>query len=85
MQIGSAWVKTEEKDGKKTVVNISLKLEDAILEVYPQLKNVRFSLKPNENKSQNEKAPHYRLNMYKPQEQTAAATDDAITDEDIPF
>ena len=84
MQVGSAWVKTEEKDGKKTVVSISIKLEDAILEVCPQLKNVRFNLKPNDRKD-NDKAPHYRLSMYKPQEQTAAASDDAITDEDIPF
>ena len=82
MQVGSAWVKTEEKEGKKTVVSISLKLEDAILEVYPQLKNVRFSLKPNERT--NEKAPHYRLNMYKPQEQTAQ-NGETVTDEEIPY
>ena len=40
MQIGSCWTKTEEKeDGKKSVTGISVSLDEAILEVYPQLKH----------------------------------------------
>ena len=84
MQVGSAWVKTEEKDGKKVVKSISLQLDEAILELYPALKNVRFVLKPND-KNGNDKAPNYRLSMYKPQEQTAAASGETIADEDIPY
>ena len=32
MNIGSAWTKTEEKDGKKIVTGISITLDDAIYE-----------------------------------------------------
>lgn len=88
MQVGSCWTKTETKeDGKKTVTGISITLDDAITEIYPQLKNVRFVLKPltAEQRGTNEKAPHWRLQMYKPKEQTAAAGDVNVSDEDIPF
>lgn len=85
MQIGSAWTKTEEKEGKKTVNGISITLDDAITEVYPILKSVRFMLKPltPEQRKSNDKAPNWRLLMYKPQQQSAAASSDVT--EDIPF
>jgi len=88
MQVGSCWAKTETNtEGKKVLTGISVSLDEAILEVYPQLKNVRFVLKPltAEQRGENEKAPHYRLVMYKPQPQTAAAGDGGVTDEEIPF
>ena len=89
MQIGSCWTKTETKeDGKKTVTGISVTLDEAIIELYPQLKNVRFVLKPltAEQRGTNEKAPHWRLSMFKPTLQNAAAgSTDSISDEEIPY
>lgn len=88
MQIGSCWTKTEEKeDGKKSVTGISISLDESILEIYPQLKNIRFVLKPltAEQRGEKQNAPHWRLTMYKPQPQTAAAGDGGVTDEEIPF
>lgn len=86
MQIGSAWTKTEEKDGKKVVTGISPQLDNAILELYPELKNVRFSLKPIPAEQRTkDNSPHWRVTMYKPKEQTSSEGGSAITDEEIPF
>ena len=85
MQVGSAWTKTEDKEGKKTVTGISITLDDAITELYPQLKNVRFTLKPlTAEQRTRDNSPHWRVTMYKPQEQTSTATGD-LSSEDIPF
>lgn len=87
MQIGSAWTKVEDKDGKKIVTGISVQLDDSIKELYPQLKNVRFVLKPIPPEQRTtDKAPQWRYVMYKPQEQTQANVDNSnISDEEIPF
>lgn len=88
MQIGSAWTKIETKeDGKKTATGISITIDDAITEIYPQLKNVRFVLKPltPEQRGTNGKAPHWRFTMYKPKEQTQASGDTSVDSEEIPF
>jgi len=88
MQIGSCWTKTETKeDGKKTVTGISVTIDDAITELYPQLKSVKFSIKPltQEQRGTNENAPHWRLTMYKPKEKTQSADSCSPSDEGIPF
>lgn len=87
MNIGSAWTKTEEKDGKKVVTGISITLDDAIYELCPQLKKVKFVLKPiPTDQRKNDKSPHWRAVAYKPQEQTAATeSSNVITDEEIPY
>ena len=66
MRIGSGWTKTTQDGG----TSIGVTLEDSILELCPQLKGVRFSLKwlSDEQRGQNENTPHWALNMYKPQE-----------------
>ncbi len=85
MQVGSAWTKTEEKEGKKVVTGISITVDDAITEIYPQLKNVRFSLKPlTPEQRTRDNSPHWRVTMFKPQEQTQAASGDVSTEE-IPY
>lgn len=84
MQIGSAWTKTETKEnGKKTVTGISVTLDDAITEVHPTLKNVRFVLKPltAEQRGTKEKAPHWRVTMYKPKEQIENSNSEIVEDE----
>ncbi|MBQ6515753.1 hypothetical protein IJI31_01080 [bacterium] len=83
MQIGSAWTKTEEKEGKKSVTSISISLDDAITEICPQLKGVRFSLKhlTQEQRGEKENAPHWKVTMYKPQERPA----EIVSDEDINY
>ena len=83
MQIGSAWTKTEEKEGKKVATGISITLDDAITEIYPQLKNVRFSLKPVEQR-QTSKSPNWRLTVYKPEEKTSNTVSNNVSEE-IPF
>ena len=86
MNIGSAWAKTEEKDGKKVVASISVSIDKAILELYPQLKNLRFGLKPIPQEQRgNENSPHYRAFVYKPEEQTSAQTSEVIGDDEIPY
>lgn len=86
MNIGSAWAKTEEKDGKKILTGISIGLDDSICELYPQLSRVKFVLKPIPNEQRTrEKSPNYRLVMYKPQEQTQSQGGEAPTDEEIPY
>lgn len=83
MQIGSAWTKTEEKEGKKNVTGISLTLDDAITEIYPQLKTVKFLLKPlTPEQRTKDNSPHWKLIMYKPQEQTTSSN---IATEEIPY
>ena len=86
MNIGSAWAKTEEKDGKKVVASISVSIDKAILELYPQLKNLRFGLKPiPQEQRTKDNSPHYRVFAYKPSEETSAQTSEVIGDDEIPF
>lgn len=85
MNIGSAWAKTEEKDGKKIVTGISITFDDAIISLYPQLKEVKFGLKPiPQEQRTKERSPHYRVTMYKPQEQTQGDST-SVSDEEIPY
>lgn len=87
MQAGSAWTKTEEKEGKKNVTGISITLDSVITELYPQLKNVRFSLIPltKEQRTQ-ENSPHWRLTVYKLQEKTNTNANVSASEEnEIPF
>ena len=86
MNIGSAWARTEEKDGKKVLTGISIGLDDAICELYPQLSGVRFTLKPiSKEQRTSEKSPNYRLVMYKPQEQTQSQNSEIAGSEEIPY
>lgn len=48
---------------------ISISLDDAVLELYPVLQNVRFILNEiPENERTKENSPNYRLAMYKPKQ-----------------
>lgn len=86
MNIGSAWAKTEEKDGKKVLTGISISLDDAVSELYPQFSRVKFTLKPIPKEQRtSEKSPNYRLVMYKPQEQTQSQSSEMAGSEEIPF
>lgn len=88
MNIGSAWTKTEEKDSKNIVTGISVTLDDAILALYPQLKGVKFGLKPIPKEQRTkEKSPHWRVIVFKPQEQTSAQGEasEMIGEEEIPY
>jgi uncharacterized protein (DUF736 family) len=87
MNIGSAWAKTEEKDGKKVLTGISIGLDDTVKELFPQLAKVKFVLKPiPADQRKKENSPNYRLVTYKPQEQTQSeSSSDIATDEEIPF
>lgn len=86
MNIGSAWAKTEEKDGKKVVASISVSVDDAILELFPHLKGLRFGLKPiPQEQRTRENSPHYRVFAYKPEERTSAQGSEAIGEDEIPF
>lgn len=84
MLIGSGWTK---KDDNGQVTGISIRPDDALCEMFPQLKGLRFTLKPvPKDQRQNEKAPGWRLITFKPEEQTQAASGGAApTDEEIPF
>lgn len=85
MNIGSAWARTEEVDGKKVLTGISVSLEDSILELCPQLGKVKFVLKPIPKEQQkSDKAPNYRVVMYKPQEQTQQNSS-TVGEEEIPY
>lgn len=46
---------------------ISLSLDKAVLELYPLLKEVRFSLQEIPPEEQKENSPAYRLSCYKPE------------------
>ena len=87
--IGNAWTKTEEKDGKKVVTGISVTLDEGLLELFPALKTLKFVLKPIPAEQRTkEKFPHWRVVLYKPQEQAQAAQGagvESIGDEEIPF
>ena len=86
MNIGSAWSKTEEKDGKKVLVSISVSLDNTILELYPQLKGLRFGLKPiPQEQRTKDNSPNYRAFVYKPEEQTSAQTSEVIGEDEIPY
>lgn len=67
MRIGSGWTKSTTDGG----TSISITLDEAILELCPQLRGVRLNLKwlSDEQRGQNENAPHWGVNLYKPQEQ----------------
>lgn len=61
MKIGSAW-RTQTKETKKDY--LSVKLDETILELYPQLKKMNIALWINDITEQtHEKAPHYTMTI----------------------
>lgn len=82
MNIGSAWTRKNEDN---QVTGISIVLDEAITCLFPQLKEVRFTLKavPKEQR-EHENSPGWRLSIYKPQEKTQNAVNPA-EGEEIPF
>lgn len=62
MNIGSGFYNAT--DSGKTYISIAI--DEAILELYPILKNVRFALNEIPVDEQKENSPAYRLSMYKP-------------------
>lgn len=69
MDIGAAWAKVSDKGNKY----LSISLDKAILELYPQLKNcIINAFYIDENKqSQNENSPCYRIVLNKKEAKTA--------------
>jgi uncharacterized protein (DUF736 family) len=65
MEIGAGFVNYNVEKGTE---NISIVLDEAVKEIFPQLKEVRISLIENKNKGDNEKAPAYRVTLFKPKE-----------------
>lgn len=65
MEIGAGFVNYNVEKGTES---ISIVLDDAIKEIYPAFKELRISLIENKNKGDNEKAPAYRVTLYKPKE-----------------
>ena len=66
MDIGAGFVNYNVEKGTES---ISIVLDDTVKELFPQLKELKISLNENKNKGDNEKAPAYRVNLYKPKEQ----------------
>lgn len=62
MIIGSGFYNATD-DGK---TYISLSIDETILELHPELKQVRFSLLEIPQEERKENSPHYRLSVYKP-------------------
>lgn len=81
MQIGSGWT-TKEKDG------ISFVLDEAITEVFPQMKEIRFVAKliPKEQRK-TDKSPNWRLLAFKAEENVTTSSSAKETDEnqEMPF
>ena len=63
MIIGSGFYNAT--DSGKTYISIAL--DKAILEIYPNLKEVRFSLNEIPVEEQKENGPGFRLSCYKPE------------------
>lgn len=73
MNIGSAWAKVSEKGTRF----LSIALDEAILELYPQLKNctiTAFYIKEEDRKS--DKSPTYQLVLNKKKPVENKETDD---------
>lgn len=64
MNIGSAFYNATD-DGR---MYISISLDEAILQLYPALKTVRFALNEIPEADRKENSPNYRLSVYKPKE-----------------
>ena len=64
MNIGSGFYNATD-DGR---MYISITLDEAILQLYPALKNVRFALNEIPETDRKENSPNYRLSVYKPKE-----------------
>lgn len=64
MNIGNAFYNATD-DGR---MYISISLDEAILQLYPALKNVRFALNEIPEIERKENSPNYRLSVYKPKE-----------------
>lgn len=78
MKLGNAW--TNEKDGRKY---ISIALDEVILETYPQLKQLNFSLNfiPKEERK-TENSPSWSLSVVKKKDKTVA--EEVTNEEEIP-
>lgn len=84
MQIGSGWT-TKGNDGK--VTGISFALDEAVTEIFPQLKRIKIAAKPIPGEQRkSEQSPAWRLTLYKPTETTTSITQSSsVSDEEIPF
>jgi uncharacterized protein (DUF736 family) len=60
MNIGSVFYNTTD-EGKQYM---NVVLDEVVKELYPALKELKITLKENENRSEN--APIYHISMYKP-------------------
>ena len=84
MQIGSGWT---NKDDKGKVTGISFVPDKVILEMFPQLKNLKIAAYPIPPEQRTtETAPGWRLTVYKPEEKTAqTAQQTTVSKDEIPF
>lgn len=84
MKIGSGWTKTT--DDNKTFISVAL--DEAVLELYPQFKGLNISLGfINKDERKNENSPGWTVNISKRKEKAEAKkeTTSEISDEEIPF
>lgn len=85
MQIGSGWTSEDDNGALKA---ISLMLDETVCELYPQLKGIKFALKPiPKEQRKTEKSPGWRVVAFVPEEQrqAQATTQSAAAEEEIPL
>lgn len=63
--IGAAWLKEKENNDGSKEFHYSLSFDDAI-QPFTITKDKRFTLKPNKNKGNNDKAPDFYIDVFIP-------------------
>lgn len=53
------------EDGKEYY---NVKIDDTLLELFPQLKNIKFTMKETPLETRKENSPIFKLSMYKPKD-----------------
>lgn len=56
------------EDGKEYY---NVKIDDTLLELFPQLKNIKFTMKETPLETRKENSPIFKLSMYKPKPKEA--------------
>lgn len=84
MKIGSGWTKTT--DDNKTFISVAL--DETVLELYPQLKELNISLGfADKSERKKENSPGWNVNITKRKEKVKEEKEEPnkINDEEIPF
>lgn len=86
MKIGSAWTKQTKEDGRTF---ISTSLDEAFLELCPQLKGLNLTLSYIDAKDRkSDKSPGWIINLTKSKQQTQGTTSNEAevpSEEEIPY